>query len=58
MLVVRWKEERTNASILSELDFKNELLGKMMTLKLAYFGHIIRGSSSPLSMQIVEYREC
>ena len=25
-----------------------------MTLKLAYFGHIMRGSGSPLTLQIVE----
>ena len=42
------------ASILSELDVQKELLGKIMTLKLAYFGHIMRGSGSPLTLQIVE----
>ena len=41
MLGVSWKEKRANASILSELDVKKKLLGKM-TLKLAYFGHIMR----------------
>ena len=35
MLGVSWKEKRTNASILSELDVQKELLGKIMTLKLA-----------------------
>ena len=54
MLGVSWKEKRTNASILSELDVQKELLGKIMTLKLAYFGHIMRGSGSPLTLQIVE----
>ena len=54
MLGVSWKEKTTNASILSELDVQNELLGKIMTLKLAYFGHIMRGSGSPLTLQIVE----
>ena len=34
MLGISWKEKRTNASILSELDVKKELLGKVMTLKL------------------------
>ena len=33
MLCVSWKEKRTNASILSELDVRKELLGKIMTLK-------------------------
>ena len=50
MLGVSWKEKRTNASILSELDVKKELLGKI----LSYFGHIMRGSGSPLTLQIVE----
>ena len=54
MLGVSWKEKRTNACILSELDVKKELLGKIVTLKLAYFGHIMRGSGSPLTLQIVE----
>ena len=36
MLGVSWKEKRINASILSELFVKKELLGKIMTLKLAY----------------------
>ena len=48
------RKELTNASILSELDVQKELLGKIMTLKLAYFGHIMRGSGSPLTLQIVE----
>lgn len=54
MLKVSWKEKRSNTSILSELDVKRELLRKIMTLKLAYFGHIIRGSGSPLTLQIIE----
>ena len=54
LLNVSWKEKRTNASILSELDVKRELLGKIMTLKLGYFGHIMRDSGSPLTKQIVE----
>ena len=54
MLGVSWKEKRKNASILSELDVKKELLGKIMTLKLAYFGHIMRGSGSSFTLQIVE----
>ena len=54
MLGVNWKEKRTNASILGELDVKKELLGKIMTLKLAYFGHIMSGSGRPLTLQIVK----
>ena len=41
---VPWKEKRTDESIPSELDLKRELLGKIMTLKLGYFGHIMRDS--------------
>ena len=48
------KRKEQNASILSELDVQKELLGKIMTLKLAYFGHVMRGSGSPLTLQIVE----
>ena len=29
-----------------------------MTLKLAYFGHIMRSSGSPLTLQIVEGNDC
>ena len=47
MLGVSWKQK-------SELGVQKELLGKVMTLKLAYFGHIMRGSGSPLTLQIVE----
>ena len=42
-----------SVSLMSD-DVKKELLGKIMTLKLAYFGHIMRGSGSPLTLQIVE----
>ena len=52
MLGVSWKEKRTNARILSELDVKKELLGKKMNLELAYLGHIMRGSGGPLILQI------
>ena len=54
MSVGKKKKRRTNASILSEHDVNKELLIKIMTLKLAYFCHIMRGSGRPLTMQIVE----
>ena len=54
LLGVSWKEKKTNVSILSELDVKNELLGNIMNLNLAYFGLIMRGSGSPLTTQIAE----
>jgi hypothetical protein len=54
LLKISWKEKRTNASVLSELMVKRELLGKIVTLKMGYFGHILRGSGSPLTLQIIE----
>ena len=50
MLKISWKEKRTNASILSELNIKRELLGKIVTLKMSYFGHILRGSGSQIAL--------
>ena len=44
MLNISWKQKRTNASILCELDTERQLLGKIISLKLGYFGHILRGS--------------
>jgi len=52
MLNISWKEKRTNLSILRELNIERELLGKVIKLKLGYFGHILRGSGSPLAFQI------
>ena len=54
MLGVGWGEGRAGASILSELDVKKELLGRMMTLGLAYFGHVVGGGGGPLTLRIVE----
>ena len=54
MLKVSWKEKRTNQSILAQLNTKRELLCKVITLKLGYLGHILRGSGSPLAAQIIE----
>ena len=33
---------------------KRELLGKIVTLKMGYFGLILKGSGSPLTLQIIE----
>ena len=33
---------------------KRKLLGKIMTLKMGYFGHILRGSRIPLTLKIKE----
>ena len=54
MLSISWKEKRTNISILQELNTNRELLGKVVSLKTGYFGHILRGSGSPLAAQIIE----
>ncbi|GAH15691.1 unnamed protein product, partial [marine sediment metagenome] len=54
MLKISWKDKRTNVSILQELDTNRELLGKVVSLKNGYFGHVIRGSGSPLAAQIIE----
>ena len=54
MLSISWKEKRTNVSILQELNTNRELLGKVVSLKTGYFGHILRGSGSPLAAQIIE----
>ena len=54
MLNVSWNEKRTNASILHELNTTRELLGKVISSKMGYFGHIMRGSGSPLTHQILE----
>ena len=47
MLNINWKQKRTNVSILQELETERQLLGKVVSLKLGYFGHTLRGSGSP-----------
>ena len=54
MLNISWKDKRTNDSILQELNTSRELLGKVVSLKTGYFGHVLRGSGSPLAAQIIE----
>ena len=54
MLNISWKQKRTNASILCVLDTERKLLGKIISLKLGYFGHILKGSGSPLILSIIE----
>ena len=54
MLNISWKEKRTNMSVLHELDTDRELLGNVISLKVGYFGHVMRGSGSPLAAQIIE----
>ena len=54
MLKISWKDKRTNLSVLQELNTERDLLGKVARLKMGYFGHILRGSGSPLAAQIIE----
>ena len=54
LIKTSWKEKRTNASVLNELGVKTELLRKIMTLKIGYLDHILRGSGCPLTLQIIE----
>ena len=54
LLKISWKQKRTNTSVLNELGVKRDLLGKIATLKICYFGHILRGGGSPLTLQIKE----
>ena len=54
MLNINWKQKRTNASVLLELGTERQLLGKVISLKMGYFGHTVRGSGSPLALDIIE----
>ena len=42
LLIISWKDKRTNKSILQELDKKPELLELVKKRKLKYFGHAMR----------------
>ena len=52
--MISWKQNGINASILCELDTERQLLGKIINLKLGYFGHILRGNGSTLTLGIIE----
>ena len=54
MLNINWKQKRTNASVLLELGTERQLLGKVISLKMGYFGHTVRGSGSPLALDMIE----
>ena len=45
-LSVPWTARRSNQSILEEINFEYLLEGLMLTLKLKYFGHLIRRTDS------------
>jgi len=40
MLRIRWKDHRTNQSILEELDTNAQLLNDIQRRQLRYFGHV------------------
>ena len=42
MLIISWKDNRTNQSILEELDTNARLLNDIERRKLRYFGHVVR----------------
>ena len=46
LLRVPWTERRSNQSILKEANPEYSLEGLMLTLKLQYFGHLIRRANS------------
>ena len=52
MLNISQKQKRSNASILCELDIEKATVRKIISLKLGYFVHILRGSGSPLTLGI------
>ena len=54
MMRISWKEERTDNSILQELDIKCELLGHVRKRKLSYFGHLCREHGCQITKTIVE----
>ena len=54
MLGVSWREHRTDFSILEELGLSRELVAKVVHLKMAYFGHVMRGSAGDLALKVME----
>jgi len=54
MLSISWEEHRTNDSILTELGLERKLMGRVVKLKLQYFGHITRGSAGQLALTVLE----
>ena len=46
LLRVPWTEQRSNQSILKEINPKYSLEGLMLKLKLQYFGHLMRRTDS------------
>jgi len=54
LLGVSWREHRTNKSILDEMGLKNGLIKSVDSLKLQYFGQVVRESAGELSLTILE----
>ena len=51
MLRISWRDRRTNASVLSQINTNMELLQLVKKRKLVFFGHLCRGSG--VARQIV-----
>ena len=51
---VTWRDHRTNDSVLQEIGVERELLGRVVRLKLAYFGHVARGSAGELALTVMD----
>jgi hypothetical protein len=54
MLGVSWREHRTDQSVLDQLGLQRELLARVVKLKLAYFGHVARGSAGDLPLVVMD----
>ena len=54
MLRISWMEERTDNSILQELEIKRELLGHVRKRKLTYYGHLCRDHGCQITKTAVE----
>jgi len=52
MLRVPWTAHRTNASIWEEINMDPTLLLKIKSLRLAYFGHVVRGQGLENSVML------
>jgi len=49
LLRIPWTQHKTNEWILGELDVERELLGRMKSLKLGYYGHVTRKSGKRIN---------
>ena len=60
LLRVPWTARRSNQTILKEISPENSLEGRMLNLKLQYFGHLMRSAyalEKPLMLGKIEGRK-